>query len=392
MDQLDLAIGLHRVHEFVGDADRDIEIGEVALVLGVDKAFDIRMVAAQHAHLRAAARAGGFHRRARGIEHLHEGHRPRRARMRRAHQRARRPDRREVIAHAAAAAHGLGRLRHRGVDAGPPVTRFRHRVAHRLHEAVDQRGLDTGAGGGIDAPGRHEAVFLCPQEARAPGLALVLRLGLRQRQRHTLPDVGNAAFFALGVFFDQDFGGDFLRRHGTVNDLVVCVHVCAHHAPRLGESVDPGRASPARRAADSAAACHGQAGAAGTACARSSRRFAACNDPWRARQFDAMPRTRLQCRSDGPPRMVARSTWSGRERSSHSRFPPVPRVRLVHLYPLLLHPSTASPTRPRTTFALACTRRLQRRPCHFSTAWRLACAGHGAPTAHSAPICGSCPA
>lgn len=32
---------------------------------------------------------------------------------------------------------------------------------------------------------------------------------------------------------------------------------------------------------------------------------------------------------DGPPRMVGRSTWSGRERSSHSRFPPVPRVRLV---------------------------------------------------------------
>ncbi|SAK89629.1 hypothetical protein AWB80_06312 [Caballeronia pedi] len=34
-------------------------------------------------------------------------------------------------------------------------------------------------------------------------------------------------------------------------------------------------------------------------------------------------------RRDGPPRMVARSTWSGRERSSHSRFPPVPRVGLV---------------------------------------------------------------
>jgi hypothetical protein len=34
-------------------------------------------------------------------------------------------------------------------------------------------------------------------------------------------------------------------------------------------------------------------------------------------------------RCDGPPRMVARSTWSGRERSSHSRFPPVPRVGLV---------------------------------------------------------------
>jgi hypothetical protein len=34
-------------------------------------------------------------------------------------------------------------------------------------------------------------------------------------------------------------------------------------------------------------------------------------------------------RRDGPPRMVARSTWSGRERSSHSRFLPVPRVGLV---------------------------------------------------------------
>jgi hypothetical protein len=27
--------------------------------------------------------------------------------------------------------------------------------------------------------------------------------------------------------------------------------------------------------------------------------------------------------------MEGRSTWSGRERSSHSRFPPVPRVGLV---------------------------------------------------------------
>src|SRR5258708_4738935 len=32
---------------------------------------------------------------------------------------------------------------------------------------------------------------------------------------------------------------------------------------------------------------------------------------------------------DGPPRMEGWSTWSGRERSSHSRFPPVPRVGLV---------------------------------------------------------------
>jgi hypothetical protein len=36
--------------------------------------------------------------------------------------------------------------------------------------------------------------------------------------------------------------------------------------------------------------------------------------------------------------MEGRSTWSGRERSSHSRFPPVPRVRLVtfHFLPFYL--------------------------------------------------------
>ncbi|MNT15535.1 hypothetical protein D3C72_1505930 [compost metagenome] len=234
MHQLDFGVGLHRLHEFVGDADRDIEIAELALVLGVDKALDIRMVAAQHAHLRAAARAGGFHGGARCVEHLHERHRPRGARMRGPHQRAGRSDRREVIAHAAAAAHGFGGLRHRRVDAGAAFARLRHRIAHRLHEAVDQRGLDAGARRRVDASGRHEAVFLRPQEARAPGLALVLGFGLGQRARHALPDIGNAALFALGVFFDQDFGGDFLRRHGTANDLVVCVHVLAHHAVRVG--------------------------------------------------------------------------------------------------------------------------------------------------------------
>jgi hypothetical protein len=52
----------------------------------------------------------------------------------------------------------------------------------------------------------------------------------------------------------------------------------------------------------------------------------------------------VRMRRDGPPRMEGRSTWSGRERSSHSRFPPVPRVGLVTfrfssaLFPLFLFP------------------------------------------------------
>jgi hypothetical protein len=56
--QLDLAVGLHGLHEGVGDADRDVEVLQVAGVLGVDELLDVRVVAAQHAHLRAAARAG----------------------------------------------------------------------------------------------------------------------------------------------------------------------------------------------------------------------------------------------------------------------------------------------------------------------------------------------
>ncbi|SPC13504.1 hypothetical protein CT19431_60168 [Cupriavidus taiwanensis] len=264
--QLDLGVGLHRLHEVVGNADGDVEVAELALVLGVDKALDIGMVAAQYAHLRTAARARRFHRGARGVEHLHERHRPRRTRMRGPHQRPGRADRREVIAHAAAAAHGFGGLRHGGVDAGAPIARLRHRIAHRLHEAVDQRRLDASARCRIDAPGRHEAVFLGPQEARAPGLALVLGLGLRQRARHALPDIGNAALFALGVFFEQDFGGDFLRRQRAANDLVVCVHVLAHHVCGL---------------------VNGRASAARIACARSTRRHGAGNDPRPPRAFDA---------------------------------------------------------------------------------------------------------
>jgi len=61
--------------------------------------------------------------------------------------------------------------------------------------------------------------------------------------------------------------------------------------------------------------------------------------PARARSRCAGYRFSDTLRRDGPPRMVARSTWSGRERSSHSRFLPVPRVGLVTFafFCLLLH-------------------------------------------------------
>jgi len=47
--ELDLAVGFDCLHEGVGDAHGDVEVGEVALVLRVDELLDVRVVAAQHA-------------------------------------------------------------------------------------------------------------------------------------------------------------------------------------------------------------------------------------------------------------------------------------------------------------------------------------------------------
>lgn len=58
--------------------------------------------------------------------------------------------------------------------------------------------------------------------------------------------------------------------------------------------------------------------------------------------------TNVRMRRDGPPRMEGRSTWSGRERSSHSRFPPVPRVGLVTFYFLPAVSSRFSVVSPRS--------------------------------------------
>ena len=75
MDEFDIRVSIDRFHEAVGHADRDVEIGQVAMVLGVNEILDIRMVAAQHAHLGAAAGAGGFDGLAGAVEDAHVGDR-----------------------------------------------------------------------------------------------------------------------------------------------------------------------------------------------------------------------------------------------------------------------------------------------------------------------------
>ena len=74
--QFHQAVGLHGLHEGIGHADRDVEVLQVAVVLGVDEFFDVWMVTAQHRHLRAAPRSGRFHRLAGAVEYVHITHRP----------------------------------------------------------------------------------------------------------------------------------------------------------------------------------------------------------------------------------------------------------------------------------------------------------------------------
>ena len=71
MHQLDRAVGFHRLHKNISDPHRNIEIGEPAAVLGVDEGLDVRVVTAQHPHLRAAPGAGRLHRLARAVKHFH---------------------------------------------------------------------------------------------------------------------------------------------------------------------------------------------------------------------------------------------------------------------------------------------------------------------------------
>ena len=189
--EFDEAVGLDGLHEGVGDADRDVEVGEVAVVLGVDEVLDVRVVAAQHAHLRATTGAGRFHRLARAVEHAHVGHRAGGVRCRALDQRALGADGGEVIAHTATAAHGFGGLGECGVDAGAAVDRFGDRVTHRLHEAVDQRGGQRRTRGAVDAAGGDEAFFLGFEKARFPMCALVFSLDHGEGAGDALAQLGD---------------------------------------------------------------------------------------------------------------------------------------------------------------------------------------------------------
>ena len=75
--------------------------------------------------------------------------------------------------------------------------------------------MDVGAGGGIDAARRHEAVLQRPQEFHPPVLLAGGRLDRRERAGHALTDIARGLLVTLCVLLTQHIERDFLFRQGS---------------------------------------------------------------------------------------------------------------------------------------------------------------------------------
>ncbi|OQC14887.1 MAG: hypothetical protein BWX79_00778 [Alphaproteobacteria bacterium ADurb.Bin100] len=207
-----------RLHERIGHPHRHVEVVPAPRrALGGDEIHHVRVVDAQHAHLRAAPGPGALHRGAGLVEHVDVAARPRSHGGGGLDLGATRANAREIVAHAAPTTHGFGRLAQGFVDAG--VTAIVHAldaVAHGLHKAVDQGSLDIGAGRAHDAARADGAGMQVVQEQ-----GLVLRpigFGLDRSQRtgDAPINVLKAAFTGFEVFFLQHVVADGLGRGGVL--------------------------------------------------------------------------------------------------------------------------------------------------------------------------------
>ena len=205
------AVG-HGLHEGVAHADRDVEIVPPARrALGGDELGHIGVIDAQHAHLRATPRSSALNRGARLVEHVHVAARAAGDGVRALDEGALGPDAREVIAHATAATHGFGGFAQRFVDAGVAlVVDALNRVAHGLHKAVDQRGLDVGARRAHDAAGTDGARVQVGEELLFPLGAQLGFFDAGQGARHAAVQLFEAAFAGFEVLFGQHVAADGL--------------------------------------------------------------------------------------------------------------------------------------------------------------------------------------
>ena len=112
--------------------------------------LDIRVVAAQRRHHRAAARPGRHDGAAHGVPHIHEGNRAGRIRADAVHRRALGPQCGKVVSDPAALLHRHGRFAQMGENAG-------HVVGNGAHdETVEEGDRPVGPRTGQNPAGRQE--------------------------------------------------------------------------------------------------------------------------------------------------------------------------------------------------------------------------------------------
>ena len=205
---------LHRRHEGIRDHHRQIEVPQpTCLTLGFDEGFDVRVVATQCRHHGTAPLTSGHDGLAHGIPDIHEGQRTTGISRHTLHQCTFRPQRREVIADAAALLHGQrGFLEH--------IEDAVEAVWDRAHgEAVGIRHLPTSSGTSDDPASWQELVVL---QGRIEDFLPMRGIGLDRGEM-----LRNAAPSVLDSHVDRDAVG-LLEAILRVPDLFGNVHVDSH--------------------------------------------------------------------------------------------------------------------------------------------------------------------
>ncbi len=212
--QRPFGVVLHRGHKGIARQHREVEHGKAAgRALGVDEGFDVRVVAGESRHHRAAARAGAHDGAAHGVPHLHERHRAGGIRTHAVHFRTTRPQGGKIVADAAAL---LQRQRRFAQVREDPVHGIRN-GAH--HEAVEERHVPLGASAGENSACWEKAVSgHCTGEVERPFPTPIGGFGGGRGHRHAgerifrLAIDGRAVGRFQPVFHVPDLAGNIAHR------------------------------------------------------------------------------------------------------------------------------------------------------------------------------------
>jgi hypothetical protein len=217
--QLPVGFVAHRLHEFVGDQQAEVELAQTTgFALGADEIHHIGMADIEGAHLRAAATARRGHGETHLVVDIHERQRAGGIGARAGHIRALGTHGREFIADATASLEGEARLVHLVED-----------VVHGVedgarHRAIDGRGgrlVFLRAGIGHDAAGGNAALAQRPQKLFVPVFTHFRRFGVGQRAGHAPVGVVHGlvecrtVFGGQAIFLVPDVERSFLERNGV---------------------------------------------------------------------------------------------------------------------------------------------------------------------------------